>query len=386
MTPYYIYFFLLWLPALCEFIFRRSGFYWFSIIVLFLFISLRYETGYDWPAYKELFEYIPGFLRWEEIAQVSALFSMEPLFIFFVSILKCVTQEFQVLIIIVALIEVYGLHRFLALYNSKSSFIIAIIGTWLLFTLYFSVLRQGLVVSLFLLFYVNYVYGYRKKAFLFLLISLGVHLSSILYYAMFFMSGIRIQRSIFAFLFVGSLSMSFFSKNISYYLFDMVSGLNIPIVSEKSDWYAHERDFKVNAFDVFYVYSYGIIMGGFLYKVWHIFEKTFFRRLLFFSAALIFVQFLFLDYPVMRNRVQYIAFLMQFILIIHYFSVKIIHIRVPVFACIFVAFFSYYLLFLNKSSSLPFVPYQDFINYGVLGKESDGLERVKQTIYESRGN
>lgn len=386
MIPYYIYFFLLWLPALYEFVFRKKGFYFFSLVVFYFFIALRYETGYDWPAYKEVFEYVPGLITWRDIIQVSSLFAMEPLFIFFVVLLKSITEEFQILIITVSLIEVYGLHRFLSLFNLKSSFAVAVIGTWLLFTLYFSVIRQGLAVSFFLLFYVNNARGNQKMSALFFLVSLGLHLSSILYYVIFLMSRIHVKRQTFVLLFFGSLVLSFFSEKISYYLFDMISSMNIPIVSEKSDWYAHGRDFKVNVFDVFYVYSYGIIMGVFLYNVWHIFEQKLFRRLLFFSAILIFVQFLFLDYPVMRNRIQYVAFLMQFILIIKFFSVKTIQTRMPVFACIFIVFFGYYSLFLTKSSSLPFVPYQDFVSYRVLGSESDGIERVNQAIYESRGN
>jgi EpsG family len=386
VIPYYIYFFLLWLPAVYEFAFRRTDFYFFSLIVFYFFLALRYETGYDWPAYKGLFEYVPGLLGWGDILKVSTLFSMEPFFIFFVSILRGVTEEFQILIITVSLIEVYGLNRFLALFNLKSSFAVAVIGTWLIFTLYFSVIRQGLAVSFFLLFYVNKACCNKYKSTLFFLLSLGFHLSSILYYVIFFMSRTHLKRKTFTLLFIGSLILSFFSEKISYYLFDMISSMNIPIVSEKSDWYAHGRDFKVNAFDVFYVYSYGIIMGLFLYKVWHLFENTLYRPLLFFSAALIFVQFLFLDYPVMRNRIQYVSFLMQFILIIRFFSAKKIQTRMPVFACIFVVFFTYYSLFLTKSSSLPFVPYQDFISYRVLDSKSDGIDRVTQAIYESRGN
>jgi hypothetical protein len=384
MTAYYIYFSLLWCCGLFDFVFKKKQIYYFSVAVFLFFISLRYETGYDWPVYKKVFDNIRGMVTWTELTEACKTYSMEPLFLLMVSLLKSITDDFQILIIFVYIIEVYALHKFLKIFYCGRALTIAVIGTWLLFSLYFSVLRQGLAVSFFLLFYVSNFYRNNLKAFLFFLFSITTQFSSIIYYLLFFCTKYHFTKKSFLTLAIFSFVFSFFSAPISNLIFEAISRLNIPVLSAKTEWYAHGRIVHTNTFDLVYVYIYGGVFSYFLYKVWPIYNNTLYHPLLIFSSVFIFIQFFFIDYPLLRNRIQYVAFLMQFLIFIDYFYKKTFTERLIVFSSLMIVFFGYFSLFLIKESSLPLIPYQDYIRYGMLNKQSDGLERNVIALEKAR--
>ena len=154
MYPYVLIFIVLWIASGLQLFFKLRHLLVFSSIIVIIFLSLRFETGYDWPAYQQVFNATPSVFNagLNGIFEIADSESKEPLFVFFISLLKEFGAEFQLLIVICAVLQISAFAKFLNMLKENSATVFAISMTWLLFTLYMSTLRQGLAVSFFLMF------------------------------------------------------------------------------------------------------------------------------------------------------------------------------------------------------------------------------------------
>jgi len=379
MIEYYLYFFLLWFFAFIEYLTKRNIFL-ISISVFFIFLALRVDTGYDWPYYKNVFYAIDSSHTFTDLLSIAEKYTQEIGFVFFMSLLKTFSTDFQIVIFTVSVIETYALYRFLQTTSKSPSLVLAIIGTWLLFTLYFSVLRQGVAVSFFFLFIIYMNQHFYKRAILMALLSISVQISSGLYYILYIFSNIKIKKKFLILIFTISLFLGYFSHNISILLFSFIQNLGIPVLSGKMSWYIQGRITHVSTFDRTFVYFYSITMFTFLYLTWNTYKSKLMIRLSFFALIYIFVQLIFVDYPLIRNRLQYVSFIIQFILLINYFYNKKIISRFLLMTTIFIIVLSYYTLIITRSSALVFKPYQDYIRYGLFDNISTGDERQTKML------
>jgi len=377
MIEYYIYFFLLWAFSLIEYLTKKNMFI-ISIIVFFLFLALRVDTGYDWPVYKDVFFTIDPINTFTNLGNISDMYKQEIGFVFFLSLLKNFSHDFQIVIFVVSLLETYAIYYFLKLTSKSPSLVLFVVGTWLLFTLYFSVLRQGLAVSFFFLFIVFMHKQFYKRAIIMIFLSLNMQISSGIYYILYLFSGIKIKKDFLIPFFAISLFLGYFSHSISIYLFSFIQSLGIPVLSGKMTWYMEGRITNVSTFDRAFVYFYSITMFTFLYMTWDTYKSKLMVRLSFFALIYIFVQLIFVEYPLIRNRLQYVSFIIQFILLFNYFHNKRIEFKIILTAGIWMLVISYYTLMLNKAYSVVFVPYQNYISYRVLDYRSTGSNRQNQ--------
>lgn len=378
MIEYYFYFFLLWTLAFLEFFIREKRIFLLSIVVFFFFLALRVDTGYDWPVYQRVFESISSFSNFTEIRNISSSFSQEVGFVFLLAILKSISSEFQIVIITISIIETFALYKFLELTSKSPSMVLAIVGTWLLFTLYFSVLRQGLAVAFFFLFFIYMHHKFYIRSILMMIFSLSVQMSSLAYFLLYWLGSFKIKRSLILFMFICSLIGGYFSKQITLTLFYLIHNSGLPIIAEKAIWYMEGRETVVNIYDKIFVYTYSTVMFYFLYSTWNSYKNTIWIRISFIAVLFIFIQLLFIDYPLIRNRIQYIAFSMQFVLIINYFYNETIYIKFIIATILFVTVFTYFTMMLNRSYSIVFVPYQDYIRYKLFDFKSTGEERQEE--------
>ncbi len=381
MIEYYLYFFLLWFFAFLEFFTERRNAYWFSLTIFSLFLILRFDTGYDWPEYKRIFDSISEGVNYVEIMYISIDAGKEFGFVYFLSVLKLISKDFQIVILVVSIIEIYALHKFLKLTSNYPAMVLAIVGTWLLFTLYFSVLRQGLAVSFFLLFWIFMQKKNYLRAILMILFSLSMQISSIAYYVLYYFSAFKPKKNLLLFIFITTFILGNFSQQITYTLFTILQNAGIPIISEKATWYMQGIQTGANLYDKFYVYIYSIVMFCFLYITWDSYKTLLWIRISFFAMVFILIQLLFIDYPLIRNRIQYVAFMMQFILFINYFYNKQVFIKFIIFTVLLITVLAYYSLMLNRTTNIVFRPYQDYIRYNLFDFENTGLNRQEQ-MYE----
>ena len=154
MYPYAIIFLFLWAASGLEFFLKVRRLTFFLGLGAIVFLSLRFETGYDWPAYQQLFNLTPSIFEADlnDILEVASIELKEPFFVFFISLIKGFGGEFQILLVVCAFFQIIVFVKYLSCLKENSATIFALSFSWLLFTLYMSTLRQGLAVSFFLLF------------------------------------------------------------------------------------------------------------------------------------------------------------------------------------------------------------------------------------------
>lgn len=377
MLDYYIFFIVLWLGAFIQFALRISSATLFRLLItfFFLFLSLRLDTGYDWPVYKQLYSEVGSIHTLSELLSFSLNEGKEPLFILLLFILNILSSNFQFAIFTISLIEALTLYAFLKRFSFSPAISLAIIGTWLVFTLYFSVLRQGLAVSFFLLSLTYWADNKKNKFYFYTAISISFQLSASLYYLLFYLSKIDLKnKRALLYLFSLCFIFSFYSSHISETALMLLKASELPIISSKAQYYL-DRETTANKYDIFFVYAYSLSMFIFLYSIHNIHRCGIWHRFYFISFVFILFQLVFVDYPLLRNRLQYVAFPLQFMLITNHFYFKSSIFRFAVFSALLTTFLTYYALFLNRATSIVFIPYQNVVEYYLFDLQSDGDDR-----------
>lgn len=388
MWPYLLIFVLVWAAAYEEYIFRRRRIYYIAVPVLLLFLGLRFETGYDWPAYKELFYELPsiGELDVSRLFVFSVLYGKEPLYLAFSATMKWIWNDFQGVVIVSSIFEIVSFVVFLRRLTSCRATVFAASVTWVIFTLYFSVIRQGISVAFFLLFLLFYFGRRYWFASICLMGAIGFHYSALLYFAIFLFVLLRPSKKL---LLVIVLIAGIFGimGDMAQALLHM-AGQVIPIeaVEAKLEWYAERDDEShANIFDQIYALVFSVVMGGVLFSI--SLEKMSDLKRAMYVIAIIFIAFqlAFLDFPLFRNRLQYLALPFVYIFFFECFLMSKITVRLLVINGLCFITLIYFLLFLSKESSLPFVPYQNYITYALTDRPGDGLNRVERVVDERFG-
>lgn len=383
MWPYILVFGIVWAAAYEEYIFRKKNLHPIATLVFLLFLCLRFETGYDWPAYKDLFFDLPsvGELGFTNLLVLSVLYGKEPLYLVFSSTMRELWGDYQGIVIVASIFEIITLVSFLKKFTNCRAAVFAATVTWVVFTLYFSVIRQGISVAFFLLFLSAY-FDRRYWIALFCLIgAVGFHYSALMYLAIFLFALLRPNKK-FLFSIVIAAAVLGILGNFAQSIFQLI-GQVIPIeaVAAKLEWYAERDDEgRANIFDQLYAATFAITMGGVLFSIKT--EKMSDGKKALYTFAVIFIAFqlAFLDFPLFRNRLQYLALPFVYMFLFERFAVSKLFMRLMVITGLFSITLLYFVMFLSKESSLPFVPYQNYISYKLTDRPGDGLDRVERVI------
>lgn len=385
MYPYIIIFGIVWAAAFWETLSRNTLPFYFAFISAFLFTSLRYYTGYDWPVYESIFNGVSPIFQaeYEELLGVSVEYSKELGFVVLTSILKQLSNDFQIVIFFSALILYVGLYLFLQTFSMQRACVFAVTFSWLVFSLHFSVLRQSIAVG-FILMAASCMFN--KKVTLMLLFSLVamlVHISSILYIALICFSFIRLTRLSVMLMWLGALACSILFKYFVDYVLLVFFFLPDAIIT-KLEYYLLGKGSTLDLIEIIYVYAYTFTVG-----LWLIYTNNYFYRhnrylqvLYNFAVLFMVLQCCFLEVPVFRNRLLYIGFLVNFLVFFFWLNKQLLLTRVCVTATLFVAISAYYGMFLVKGSSTPFIPYQSYLQAKISGYEGDARERMED--YKTR--
>lgn len=178
----YIVFWILTLAAAS--VIRKPGQQLMFLVVVFLFIGFRYETGFDWPVYKDEFTYLSGDFSLAKVQYFSETFQQEYGFVLATAVAAHVfpTYEiYQALITAVFLASVVGVCKTFRVNNY--ALVLSIALTYLLLTLTFSTVRQCLAVAMFNFGISLFVRGRRGPSVALFALAIMMQVSSILYIA-----------------------------------------------------------------------------------------------------------------------------------------------------------------------------------------------------------
>ena len=166
--------------------------YWIAFGVLTAMLVLRYGQGTDY------FSYYYNYLCTPPIWQFSDLLATnvhgEAGWLFINAVFRGFGIPFHVLVVLVALLTMYSLHRFLSRYSPMRTLSLLLAYHTIFLTYAMSAIRQGLVLAIFLGFLVDWLY--EKKYVRYILVTLAcslIHSSALVFLSLFAVKFITIR-------------------------------------------------------------------------------------------------------------------------------------------------------------------------------------------------
>ena len=193
MHTYLIY----WLSsiAVTPFLKNRGGNLLYFLFAL-LFVGARYETGFDWPTYKEYFSAVAGMNSLREVFEYAHLFGIEALFTIELWLFSFLVPSYEVFQFLITALYLYSFHSLATTLNLKRpAYALAITSTFLLLTLEFSTTRQLVAVAFFNLAINSHFKNRIYSTTAFLLLSILNQYSAIIYACCFLATMSKLLRA-----------------------------------------------------------------------------------------------------------------------------------------------------------------------------------------------
>lgn len=344
-----------------------------AILASFFFIGLRYETGFDWPVYKGIFDSLRANYSWQEILFQSLISSHEVTFVAFLGSIAQVAPSYEY---VQAIFTIFFLLSFFRLANSipgsRPVLALAIFFSFYLVSIGFSTVRQTLAISLFNWGLASYLRGGRWTPYVFMLAAVMSQVSSSIYFAAFLVSKLSIARRLFR---PASYSLASLMLMISLPFFLELIAIALPFIESKIAFY---REISFSAY-------FGITTSAMLIMVYliglmtaHLIKRqknstdelpSEFLHLISALSAIAVGSFFF---SVLRERISYEVLLLFSI----FLSTKIMKSRITVAAAIIGFGLTVQTrLYFQDPFDLAFVPYQNWIVLRLTGNESTGEAR-----------
>ncbi len=259
MIIYFFFFIILFLLSFSEVFFKKKDFSWlfFTLLLLCVLVSVRYNVGTDWARYVE---------HYKEIKPIWDLhfsdYIIEPLFVTIISLCKSVGLDYQICFFIFAIISIFVL--FISFHK---------IGPYIAvpFLIYYgfhflsyqmNIVRHGIMTSFIVL---SWYYIYKRRIYSYILcISIGAMFQSLALMFMPFYFLLKYKYSIkqtFLFLLFSFLFYQFVDLNIVL--------LALPIFQSKMEYYTVGFYSEIDGSS--YGFSIGFIFSLFLFFLLRLF-------------------------------------------------------------------------------------------------------------------
>nr|WP_276611276.1 EpsG family protein [Thioalkalivibrio sp. XN8] len=354
--------------------------------ISFFFVGLRFEMAYDWPYYKEMFDYLsqypfPQFLR--NFVAIQLQYPAELGFLFLTYVFSQVVPDyewFQSALYFAFLCSFWTLGRAVGCKNISAALII--VHLFLLFTLEFSTIRQAFAVSLFNFGLAAYLRGRGAMAFLLVSLSLFFQFSALLYIGALLLAATSTKR-----MWLSAVMVLFLAFPL---VFPGVILSLIPIfpsrIADKLVFYFTERDLDLNILEAIFAVTFYVLIVVMSFRVSYVWRRSFDPRLYFllrFLLVMSIVALVFIPEHVIRNRIFYEVVIVFSLLAFSPYRIARSRYVWPVIAMGTV----FMLVSFTRPSTFMYVPYQNYVVNSVLGLSGDGEDRnrrYRQLLEESR--
>lgn len=379
MASYVVVFTLVWMAAFFEFAnIKRSRFFLYaSFGYVFFFVSLRFETGYDWVTYKNIFESVEAFSFSADVdySLIATELEKEYGYIILNAVLKAFINDFQFLVFFVSSVYFISVVLLFNKISGRPAFVFAVSFCFLVFSVYFSVIRQSISIALFNYFLIAYLYRRFLTSFLLALLSISMQYSAAIYFVVFYFSDRLPRKSLLYLMMLVAFVLSFWVGHLFTFIAELQSNAALGWVEKKITWYFVERQMEVRLADKVFMYAlvvvfFPVLVGGYYNTV------GFWKKLCGMGVLLSFTEVLFIDYTVFRYRLFYALFPIQIVMATKLAYKNKDAFNKMVFAGAFVLSVGYSSLFLMKENALPFIPYQFWPTYYLYDLAGTGLERA----------
>lgn len=378
MLEYNIVYFFVWVLALLsydknlnyEFLFRIQ-----SLIIIF-FSALRFQTGYDWPVYEEHYNSVS--------AGADFNLKFEFGYEYIVRIFSFLGVNFQLFSFIIGFVQVVFIVKSIKVFFPKNSIIIlAVMYSLSDFYLIpvFSLMRQGMAVSLFFFGLACYFHNRNKLAYVFFILAISFHYSTIfILLIIFLLFNIQFKRRDYLFFFAISIVTYLFSLDV----FGWVLSVFLPILGEKYTIYLNRDVYNAS---VIYRVCYSIAMTFFFYGIYWSYqnddnrinsERMFSRKIYALAFMGVIIPLALYAFPTVSTRFQYFFSIFTIGICLQAYAIfkKTNHLLITLILAI--VFYVPFYRFLVDPLSLVYIPYQSQIFYNEVN--STGKVRTAELL------
>ncbi|MCX3068151.1 EpsG family protein [Cetobacterium somerae] len=334
--------------------------YIFYFFTFFIFVGLRMETGYDWPVYNTYFttnlkenfsNFEFGYVLWNRLLQN---FGTTEIILNIGNILL-----FLGLLFIILKKTVKNIGLFFYIYVFMDMLILNM-----------AIIRQGISI---LFFYLMVIYFDKKKRYIYYLLSISFHKSSLIYLPLLYIVKKKYNQKIIYILFM--IGIFIFFIRIPY-IFNILELLSKFQIFEKLKYYLTVDKPILSLYQIFYA-----IKNIFLLIILEIIKSDKSKKnCMYYNIALINLLCFFYLYevPTLYQRVENITSIGFIIYICNSFE-NISKIKKIIFYAITFCYFNImFIYFLTRPLSVVYVPYQNYL----YTKKSSGWERTKKLYKE----
>ncbi|WP_247255396.1 EpsG family protein [Pseudomonas moorei] len=381
MTQYNLVYFVVWLLAILSLKRNNHSSLWlycFQALVLALFVGLKFQTGYDWPIYEAHYAAVQG----GEEFYLDFEFGYELLVQFFTSIGLTFEQFSAVISMLEVAFIAFAVRRFFPRYCLIVLAVMYSVPDFYLIPT-FSLLRQGLAVSIFLIGVYKFFSAKKIAGAVFFAIACSLHYSvvgGVLLLALLYI--FPLNRRAFLLVFVASLALYVSS-------FDIIRGfveILLVYVNPKYMIYLDRDVFNASfayraAFSVislvFFVCIYGAWLKGESFSVVGVDERGDLRIYRLAMLGLL-IPLIIFGFPTLSTRYQF--FFAIFLVGCALEALQYLTYASRIVVVLLIAAIAYlpFYRFLSSPLSIVYVPYQSQLFYD--HKNSTGQDRTNDLL------
>lgn len=155
-------------------------------LCVFSFVSLRFETGFDWPVYKSIFQDFQGDFELSQLLAYQYRYSQEAGFLLFAGFFASLIPNYEVFQAAISLLFLISIWRLsLAVGVNRLAMVLALALSYLILTVGFSTVRQSMAIAVFNFGLIAMLSNRRLLGISLFALSVTVQMSAIIYIAAF---------------------------------------------------------------------------------------------------------------------------------------------------------------------------------------------------------
>ncbi len=383
MAPYLLVIAVATLASIIAINSKRSVFFSTALfVILIVFTGLRYQVGYDWIAYERYFNAVDEQISITSYFNKDYPLNVELLYYLLNNVVKTVFGSFDAMIFIISLLNISIIHYvFIRIDKNSLSFSWLIYIIIALIPIQFNIIRQSLASSFVCLSILYAVHKDYKFSALFFVISLGFHISSIIFLPLIIFYNYRLK--IVHLGVIVSLSSLIFLIDIQIVgdLLSIISNYLPSIFSQKAD--AYSASLGASGGSSVSLLTYILVMMHFIFAMILYLdrEKDLVNIAFNLTIMILISHLLFKEFPSIWNRVMAVSLVFQIPCLWIVIRNRLDKVALNA-VCIFVGAIgltiNYYKL--SRFEAIAFVPYHSYLQVVLFDDYGNGRQRTEYAI------
>jgi hypothetical protein len=356
------------------------------LLLLILFVGLRYEIGLDWLAYERLFVFVPNNFSLRDYAISGGALQTEFLFYALVVFLKSSGASFELMLFLIAAFNIIIIDIMCRKIAPNSQpFVWLVYFCLAIGTVQFNIIRQALASSFIILSLLYAVRQQRVASLVAFGLGFGIHSSVLMFVPVLVLFHLEPKRWIVVGILGISAGLFVSGVFVGATLLGAISSILPGFIGSKAENYAEALStgvlYQISPLAIMLIFVYLYFLRLFLNAR----QDAYVRVAIYLTLLVLFAHLALGTYPSFWNRVMCVSLPWQIATIwrLGFFEKFDELARVPMKIGLSLALGAAMIFQLSRAESKPFVPYHSALQVWLTGDRGDGRMRAIETIREA---